>query len=74
MSPRRDVNKRVGNALWHASLCNWGMMQGTRKVQFVEGIPGALCTDVAIDPLERTFLSEVECGDLVAVAQRAFGR
>lgn len=62
------------NALWHASLCNWGMMQGTRKVQFVEGIPGALCTDVAIDPLERTFLSEVECGDLVAVAQRAFGR
>ena len=62
------------NGLWHSALCNWGMMQGSRKVQLVAGLPGALCTDVAIDPLERSFLREEECADLVRVAERTFLR
>jgi hypothetical protein len=60
--------------VWSCAFENWGIMQGPLKVESRAWDVGWKCHDVERDPFETQNLDLSECGDLVAQAQRAFGR
>ena len=62
------------SALWTCAFENWGIMQKNLKVESRAWDVGWKCHDVARDPLELQNLDLSECGDLVQIANRAFGR
>ncbi|MEO8917955.1 MAG: sulfatase-like hydrolase/transferase [Polyangiaceae bacterium] len=62
------------SALWTCAFENWGVMQKNMKVESRAWDVGWKCHDVRRDPLELQNLDLSECGDLVDVANRAFGR
>lgn len=60
--------------VWSCAFENWGVMQGSRKLEARSWDTGWNCFDVQVDPLERQRLPPSECQDLLQLAQETFGR
>ncbi len=60
--------------VWSCAFENWGIMQKNLKVESRAWDLGWKCHDVARDPLELQNLDLSECGNLVQIADRAYGR
>lgn len=60
--------------VWSCAFENWGIMQKNMKLESRAWDVGWKCHDVARDPFELQNLALEECGDLVALADRAYGR
>ena len=60
--------------VWSCAFENWGIMQKNLKVESRAWDTGWKCHDVAKDPLELKNLELRECGDLVKLADEAYGR
>jgi arylsulfatase A-like enzyme len=60
--------------VWSCAFENWGVMRKNLKVESRAWDTGWKCHDVLADPLENTNLPLENCGDLVSIAQRTFGR
>jgi hypothetical protein len=60
--------------VWSCAFENWGFMQGPRKLEARSWDTGWNCYDVAADPLEQLKLPLEECGDLLTLAQKTYGR
>ena len=60
--------------VWSCAFENWGIMQRNLKVESRAWDTGWKCHDVAKDPLELKNLDLSECGDLVKLADEAYGR
>lgn len=58
--------------LWECAFRNWGMMQGSLKVEAREWDAEYHCFDVLADPLELTNLGERRCAPLAELARRTF--
>jgi arylsulfatase A-like enzyme len=58
--------------VWSCAFENWGIMQGSRKLEARSWDSGYHCYDVARDPLERTALDD--CHELLPIAERQFQR
>lgn len=59
--------------LWECGFRNWGMMQGSKKVEAREWDHEFHCFDVLDDPEERVDLGENACAPLPALAREWFG-
>ena len=60
--------------VWSCAFENWGMMQKNLKLESRAWDTGWKCHDVAKDPLELENLELSKCGDLVRLADAAYGR
>ncbi len=60
--------------VWSCAFENWGIMQKNMKLESRAWDTGWKCHDVARDPFELKNLDLKECGDLVALADQAYGR
>jgi arylsulfatase A-like enzyme len=60
--------------VWSCAFENWGIMQKNLKVESRAWDTGWKCHDVAKDPLELKNLDLSECGNLVKLADEAYGR
>ena len=60
--------------VWSCAFENWGIMQKNMKLESRAWDSGWRCHDVAKDPLELKNLDLSECGDLVKLADEAYGR
>ncbi len=60
--------------VWSRAFENWGMMQGSRKLEARSWDRGWNCYDVASDPLEQMKLPLTRCDDLLELAEQTFGR
>ena len=60
--------------VWSCAFENWGIMQKNMKLESRAWDTGWKCHDVARDPFETQNLPLNECGDLVALANQAYGR
>jgi len=60
--------------VWSCAFENWGIMQKNLKVESRAWDTGWKCHDVAKDPLELVNLELSECGNLVQLADEAYGR
>jgi len=60
--------------VWSCAFENWGIMQKNLKLESRAWDTGWKCHDVAQDPLELKNLDLSECGDLVKLANEAYGR
>jgi glucan phosphoethanolaminetransferase (alkaline phosphatase superfamily) len=59
--------------LWGCPFRNWGLMQGTRKLEAREWDFDWHCWDVATDPREEHDLGRVACGPLASSAEKMLG-
>jgi glucan phosphoethanolaminetransferase (alkaline phosphatase superfamily) len=59
--------------LWECGFRNWGMMQGSMKVEAREWNKEFHCFDLAADPLEEVNLGEAACAPLPDRAREMFG-
>jgi glucan phosphoethanolaminetransferase (alkaline phosphatase superfamily) len=60
--------------VWSCAFENWGIMQKNMKLESRAWDSGWRCHDVAKDPLELQNLDLSACGDLMKLANEAFGR
>jgi glucan phosphoethanolaminetransferase (alkaline phosphatase superfamily) len=60
--------------VWSCAFENWGIMQKNMKLESRAWDTGWKCHDVARDPLEMKNLDLSECGELVVLANQAYGR
>jgi phosphoglycerol transferase MdoB-like AlkP superfamily enzyme len=60
--------------VWSCAFENWGIMQRNLKVESRAWDVGWKCHDVAKDPFELNNEDLSECGDLVRLADKAYGR
>ncbi|HKO52215.1 MAG TPA: sulfatase-like hydrolase/transferase [Polyangiaceae bacterium] len=60
--------------VWSCAFENWGIMQKNLKVESRAWDTGWKCHDVAKDPFEIHNLDLSECGNLVKLADEAYGR
>ncbi len=60
--------------VWSCAFENWGIMQGSRKLEARSWDTGWNCYDVEADPLEKLRLPIEQCEDLLQVAQKTYGR
>ncbi|HEY3665792.1 MAG TPA: sulfatase-like hydrolase/transferase [Polyangiaceae bacterium] len=60
--------------VWSCAFENWGIMQRNLKVESRAWDVGWKCHDVAKDPFELNNEDLSECGDLVELADKAYGR
>ncbi|MEO6603718.1 MAG: sulfatase-like hydrolase/transferase [Polyangiaceae bacterium] len=60
--------------VWSCAFENWGIMQKNMKLESRAWDTGWKCHDVARDPFEVQNLDLSECGDLVSLANSAYGR
>jgi glucan phosphoethanolaminetransferase (alkaline phosphatase superfamily) len=60
--------------VWSCAFENWGIMQKNLKIESRAWDTGWKCHDVAKDPLELKNLDLSECGNLVKLADEAYGR
>ena len=60
--------------VWSCAFENWGIMQGSRKLEARSWDYGWNCYDVAEDPLEKSPLPIEDCSDLVQLAQQTYQR
>jgi glucan phosphoethanolaminetransferase (alkaline phosphatase superfamily) len=60
--------------LWECGFRNWGMMQGSRKIEAREWDNEFHCFDVLTDPEEEVDLGERACAPLPALARAWFGK
>lgn len=60
--------------VWSCAFENWGVMQGSLKLEARSWDYGYNCYDVAEDPLERSPLPVEYCADLLRVAEQTYGR
>jgi glucan phosphoethanolaminetransferase (alkaline phosphatase superfamily) len=60
--------------VWSCAFENWGIMQKNMKLESRAWDSGWRCHDVAKDPFELQNLDLSECGDLVKLADEAYGR
>ena len=60
--------------VWSCAFENWGIMRKNLKVESRAWDTGWKCHDVARDPFEMKNLDLSECGDLVKLADEAYGR
>lgn len=58
--------------VWECAFRNWGMMQGSRKIEAREWDNQFHCFDVANDPEERVDLGERLCAPLPDLARETF--
>lgn len=58
--------------VWECSFRNWGVMQGSRKIEAREWDGTYHCFDVLADPEERVDLGERSCAPLTDVAREWF--
>ncbi|NUP13150.1 MAG: sulfatase-like hydrolase/transferase [Polyangiaceae bacterium] len=58
--------------VWECSFRNWGLMQGSRKVEAREWDGTYHCFDVVADPEERVDLGERTCAPLPDLAREMF--
>jgi glucan phosphoethanolaminetransferase (alkaline phosphatase superfamily) len=61
------------SGVWGCAFRNWGVMQGTLKLEGREWDESWHCYDVAADPHEKNDLGEDACAELRGVAQRVYG-
>jgi arylsulfatase A-like enzyme len=61
------------SAIWGCAFRNYGLMRGTRKLEARAWDNRWHCFDIVADPGEERDLGPDGCGDLPAVAQRAYG-
>jgi glucan phosphoethanolaminetransferase (alkaline phosphatase superfamily) len=61
------------SGIWGNAFRSWGMMRGPRKLEAREWDNRWHCFDVLADPREEHDLGPEACGDLPALAQRAYG-
>ena len=60
--------------VWSCAFENWGIMQKNMKLESRAWDSGWRCHDVAKDPMEFQNLELSACGDLVKLANEAYGR
>ena len=60
--------------VWSCAFENWGIMQRNLKVESRAWDVGWKCHDVAKDPFELNNEDLSDCGDLVKLADKAYGR
>lgn len=60
--------------VWSCAFENWGIMQKNMKLESRAWDSGWRCHDLAKDPFELKNLELSECGDLVKLADEAYGR
>ncbi len=60
--------------LWECGFRNWGMMQGSKKLEAREWDNDFHCFDLLVDPEEQTDLGEGACAPLPALARAWFGK
>jgi glucan phosphoethanolaminetransferase (alkaline phosphatase superfamily) len=60
--------------VWSCAFENWGMMQGSLKLEARSWDTGWNCYDVATDPLEQVRLPLEQCDDLLKLAEKTYGR
>jgi glucan phosphoethanolaminetransferase (alkaline phosphatase superfamily) len=60
--------------VWSCAFENWGIMQGSRKLEARSWDTGWNCYDVADDPLEQARLPLEHCDDLLKLAEQTYGR
>jgi glucan phosphoethanolaminetransferase (alkaline phosphatase superfamily) len=60
--------------VWSCAFENWGIMQKNMKLESRAWDTGWKCHDVARDPFETKNLDLKECGDLLSLANQAYGR
>ena len=60
--------------VWSCAFENWGIMQKNLKLESRAWDSGWRCHDVARDPFELQNLELSECGDLLELANNAYGR
>lgn len=60
--------------VWSCAFENWGIMRRNLKVESRAWDVGWKCHDVQRDPYELENLDLAECGDLVQLAEAAYGR
>ncbi len=60
--------------VWSCAFENWGIMQGSRKLEARSWDTGWNCYDLADDPLEQQRLPLAECADLLKLAGKTYGR
>jgi hypothetical protein len=58
--------------VWECSFRNWGMMQGSRKIEAREWDHTYHCFDVLADPDEQIDLGERSCAPLPDLAREIF--
>ncbi len=59
--------------LWECGFRNWGMMQGSMKIEARQWDTEFHCFDLLADPLERNNLGEQACAPLPDLARAIFG-
>jgi len=60
--------------VWSCAFENWGVMQGSRKLQARSWDTSWNCYDLQRDPLERSQLPIEQCQDLLQVAEKTYRR
>ncbi len=60
--------------VWSCAFENWGIMQGSRKLEARSWDNGWNCYDVESDPLEQQRLPLALCDDLLQLAEQTYGR
>jgi len=60
--------------VWSCAFENWGIMQGSRKLEARSWDTGWNCYDVDADPRELLKLPLAQCDDLLKLAQKTYGR
>jgi glucan phosphoethanolaminetransferase (alkaline phosphatase superfamily) len=61
-------------AIWDCAFRDWGMMQGSRKIEAREwGDDQYRCFDVLEDPAEQRSLGEAACAPLPELARKLYG-
>jgi len=60
--------------VWSCAFENWGIMQGSLKLEARSWDNGWNCYDVAEDPLEQSPLPAEHCGELLKLAQQTYQR
>ncbi len=61
-------------SVWTCAFENWGVMQGSKKLEARAWDSSYHCWDLVLDPGERNDLGEASCPELKAVADSTFGR
>jgi glucan phosphoethanolaminetransferase (alkaline phosphatase superfamily) len=61
------------SGIWGCAFRNWGMMRGARKLEAREWDDHWHCYDVLTDPKEEHDLGLAACGDMPALAEKAYG-
>ena len=60
--------------VWSCAFENWGMMQGSLKLEARSWDSGWNCYDVEADPLEQLPLAPENCDGLLKLAEKTYGR